>query len=103
MKKIADVIRDHRRARGWTVQRLADEAGCSKAYVSGIENCRLGNPPSARLLAEIERALGIASGEVLKLAEWLTTPASVRDDFKRMESELRQLTGRRDDGSLNLD
>ncbi len=96
MKMIAEMVRGRRRARGWTVARLAEEVGCSKAYVSGIENCRLENPPSAKLVAEIERVLGIGAGEMMKLAEWQTTPRAVRDDFRKMEEELRKLTGGKD-------
>lgn len=96
---MGQTIRTRRRARGWTLSQLADAAGCSKAYLSEIENARHRNPPSARVTEAIEAALEITPGHLRRLAEWQKTPATVKADYQR----LAHLAGRRGDGSVNLD
>ncbi|MBI1370287.1 MAG: helix-turn-helix domain-containing protein [Planctomycetes bacterium] len=99
MTELGQAVRERRRQVGWTLDRLAAAAGCSKAYLSGIENARHANPPSARLVEAIESALSITPGELRRLADWQSTPLTVREDYQRMAAML----DRRIDGSLNLD
>lgn len=81
---------------------LAEAVGCSKAYLSGIENRRVA-PPRRHLLVALERAMEAPEGELLRLAEWQTTPAAVQADYRRLAEQLQDLAGRRGDGSVNLD
>uniref|UniRef100_A0A6H2A5X4 Putative DNA binding, helix-turn-helix domain containing protein n=1 Tax=viral metagenome TaxID=1070528 RepID=A0A6H2A5X4_9ZZZZ len=46
-----------RRARGWTQQRLADEAGLSRQYIYQIESSR--RDGSVRALESIADAIGV--------------------------------------------
>ena len=107
-------IREHRRRLGWSLRRLAEAAGCSKAYLSGIENGHFANPPSRRLVEALERALGAGAGELMRLAEWQATPPAVRAEYDRLADQLRALNrregerraaweGRGGRGGVNLD
>jgi len=98
-QQIGRIIRQCRAARSWTLAQLAEAAGCSKAYLSEIENARHENPPGKRLLEALEAALEITPGQLQRLADWQKTPPRVRDHYER----LAQLAGRRHDGSVNLD
>ena len=40
MSELGTVVRNRRRALGWSLARLAAAAGCSKAYLSAIENAK---------------------------------------------------------------
>jgi len=90
MDSIGSTIRKHRRDAGWTLQRLADAAGCSKAYLSGMENGRLNNPPSERVLRAIERALEMEPGTLVRLGEWDATPERVRRDYRWLVRQLHK-------------
>ena len=100
---LAKIVRDRRRELGWSLQKLADAAGCSKAYLSGIENRRVDNPPRRRRLEALEMALRITPGELTRIGEWHATPVRVREGIRRTAAELRELAGRRSDGAVNLD
>lgn len=102
MNELGSAVRARRRAIGWTLDDLADAAGCSKAYLSAIENGRLDNPPRPPILAGIERALEATPGELRRLAEWEATPARVRAEVEAMRGALAR-SDRRADGALNLD
>jgi len=92
MPQIGQIIRQHRHDRGWTLQRLADAAGCSKAYLSGVENARVANPPRPGILRRIERAFDLPPGTLLRLREWDTTPESVRRDYRWLVRQLQQIS-----------
>jgi phage repressor protein C with HTH and peptisase S24 domain len=87
---------------GWSLARLAEAAGCSKAYLSAIENGKVMNPPSGRMVGALEGALGLGAGELGRLAEWRQTPANVRAEYRQLVEELSRLS-RRADGAMNLD
>ena len=72
-------LREVRQSRQMTLDGLARAVGCSKAYLSMIENGRVVNPPSARILGAVEEALGIGDGSLRKLADWESTPQTVKD------------------------
>ncbi|MBI1373940.1 MAG: helix-turn-helix domain-containing protein [Phycisphaera sp.] len=91
MQRIGQIMRQQRRERGWTLQQLADAAGCSKAYLSGVENDRVANPPRPGILRRIERALDLDPGTLIRLREWRTTPEAVRRDYQWMARQLQQL------------
>ena len=102
MTELAHIIRHRRRELGWSLAQLASAAGCSKAYLSAIENARLAHPPSRRVLEDIERALEVTPGNLVRLGEWQATPPGVRREFEALAEQVQALT-RRADGTLDLD
>ncbi len=109
MRHTGELIRERRRALGRTLADLAAVVGCSKAYLSAIENDRLDNPPRRPLLEQLEAALGLEPGLLVRAANWQRTPAEVRADYERLAADhqsiarLLKAVSRRDDGALNLD
>lgn len=103
MTALAQAIARRREELGWSLTRLATAAGCSKAYLSEIENRRHANPPSRRLVEAIEAAMEMGRGELTRLADWESTPTEIRRDYQRLQDQLERLAGRRQDGTLNLD
>ena len=91
MTQLGKAIHARRRALGLTLQQVADEVECSKAYLSAIENDRVDNPPRKGLLAALEEALGITPGELARLADWQRTPGAVRAGFQRLAAQQQQL------------
>ena len=81
MGQLGAAIRRRRRELGLTLARLAEGVGCSKAYLSAIENDRTDNPPSRRLLERLEAGLAVASGELVRR----TVNAVIRDDITEAE------------------
>jgi repressor LexA len=80
------VIRERRRARGMTLQRLADLVGCAKGYLSSIENQRRENPPSAELLSRLEGALGFERAELVDLGAWQVAPERMKREVARLHT-----------------
>lgn len=56
-------IRDLRKAKGWTQEQLAHEAGMAMRYVAGVE--RGEENPSLRFLVKIAEALGAEPADLL--------------------------------------
>lgn len=79
-------IREHRKARGWTIEHLADLVGTSKGHISDIERgTREGSVPMLRAIAQ---ALGVTDVEMFTPngeAEELTL-ALIRD-FSQLSPE----------------
>lgn len=59
-----DNLRKARNELGWTLEKLADEAGTSKGYLSDLEHGRRETPPGAKL-ADIAQALGVTAAELV--------------------------------------
>jgi transcriptional regulator with XRE-family HTH domain len=57
VRDLAVRIRALRAARGWSQERLAEEAGIHRTYLGGIETAR--RNPSLRNLIRLARALGV--------------------------------------------
>lgn len=73
-------IASGRAALGWSLDALAERAGCAKSYLWALEAGRKG-PPSEDLIARLESALGTPTGELAALARWDRTPPPVRRDI----------------------
>jgi transcriptional regulator with XRE-family HTH domain len=58
-----EAVRERRKARGWTQERLAEEAGVSALQVGFSE--RGDNVPKLTLILRIARALGVRPGELI--------------------------------------
>ncbi len=93
---IGSLVRARRLARRLTLEQLAALAACTKSYLSGIENDRRESPPSEWMLRKIEQALGFNPGELVEIAEWRSTPASVKrhiTELQSRDSATRKLIG----------
>ncbi len=53
----------------WSLQRLADAAGCAKGYLSEVENGRR-MPPGDEVLGRIEEAMMMEPGVLVAAAQW---------------------------------
>lgn len=76
-------LRKLRIARNMTLEQLADAAGCTKGYLSVIENA-LREVPSASMVASLARALGVAEGDLTRAADWERTPAHFRREVMQL-------------------
>lgn len=91
MGRFSEVVRRRRRSLSMTLQELAQNVGCSKAYLSAIENGKLDNPPSRRVIESLEQSLGVTAGELARLADWQRTPARVRAEVAAMNARSRRI------------
>lgn len=66
---VGALVRARRTAMEWSLQRLADAAGCAKGYLSEVENGRR-MPPGDEILARIEEALMMETGVLVAAARW---------------------------------
>ncbi|MEM6457884.1 MAG: S24 family peptidase [Planctomycetota bacterium] len=87
MSSVGQVVRERREALGLTLAALAVAVGATKGYLSMIENHRVDNPPSRGLLEALERALGVSSGDLVRLAEWQATPEPIRREVQRLAGD----------------
>ncbi len=94
------LIRQHRLKMELTLDQLAAATEISKPYLSNIENARLVGPPAGDKLALIEKALGISHGELARHADWLRTPASIR---QLMAENSAPSLPRHNSGTVDLD
>ncbi len=83
-------LREARHRAGLTLQQLAERTGCTKGYLSQIENGRRDTAPSRALLERFESALAIPPGSLTALADWLATPEPVKRQVERMRHSQSQ-------------
>lgn len=87
MRTVGQLIRDRRRALGLTLQDVADRVGCTRGYLSSIENDRREHPPSRSLLDRLEQALELERGRLVTLGDWQSTPGDVRRRVIDLEAQ----------------
>ncbi|MCB9841840.1 MAG: helix-turn-helix domain-containing protein [Phycisphaeraceae bacterium] len=87
MRTVGQLIRDQRRALGLTLKDIADRVGCTRGYLSSIENDRREHPPSRGMLDRLEEALGLERGRLVSLGEWQSTPDEVRRRVIDLEAQ----------------
>lgn len=87
MQTVGSLVRAQRRLLGLTLQALADSVGCTKGYLSSIENDRRESPPSGGLLEKLERALKMERGRLVDLGKWFETPEAVRRRVTELEGQ----------------
>ena len=63
VKKIAKGIRTHRKAKGWTVETLAANAGVNARHLYRIEAAEIQSPGWA-LLEKVAKTLGVELSEL---------------------------------------
>jgi transcriptional regulator with XRE-family HTH domain len=106
---LGTLIHQRRTARRLTLQQLADLVGCAKSYLSAIENEKRDHPPSPELLERLEAVLGLARGELVRIAEWRRTPEPVKREVEelvakqRATRELLEMLGKPGPPSKSLD
>jgi len=113
MPTFGEIVRQRREERGLTLAALAQAVGATKGYLSMIENHRVSNPPSPDIVVGLEKALGIAGGELQRAAAWQNTPTPVKRTLERFATAaergeefarwLKTTTERRGDGAKSLD
>ena len=82
---LSQKIRQLREEKEWSLNKLAETAGISKAYLSQLEN-NVSKQPSAEILLKIASALGTT------IADLLDKPVRVHaKDFGEMPDGLREL------------
>ncbi len=86
-----EVIQRRRSALRLSLAEVARRAGCAKSYLSAIENGVKG-APGEELAGRLERVLSFREGELVELAMWARTPASVRADVEELRA--RDAAGR---------
>lgn len=77
------VLRRLRQERELTLEQLAERVGVTRGYLSMIENGRVGNPPSGKVLRALEIVLEIEDDTLAEADRWDRTPPPVRAELLR--------------------
>ena len=85
---LGGMLRRLRRARGLTLAALAERVGITPGYLSMIENRRVNNPPSMKVLVRLEAALGVRDSCLCKAAQWARTPEPIREQLEQAQQEI---------------
>lgn len=84
---IGAMLRRLRRAGGFTLASLAEQVEVTPGYLSMIENRRVENPPSMKVLVRLEAVLGVVDGRLCRAAQWERTPAPIREALARAQQQ----------------
>lgn len=87
MRRVGQQIRARRREIGMTVQSLADAVGCSRSYLSQIENGRRESPPSESLLRTIERTLRMEPETLVRIRRWESSPEELKREMQDLKTD----------------
>ena len=90
---LGEVIRQRRQEKQLTQDQVAPRVGISKPYLSNIENDKVKNPPSDKVVKRLERALGFTTGELMRMAHTIRTPTDVRTEQETLAGEVEKLRG----------
>ncbi|MFM9959187.1 MAG: helix-turn-helix domain-containing protein [Phycisphaerales bacterium] len=93
MRNLGQTIHERRKALRLTLQAVADRAGCTKGYLSSLENDSRDTVPSEAMLRRLEKALEFAEGTLVLAGVWKATPSPVREHVRSLEDQSR--AGRR--------
>jgi repressor LexA len=99
---IGAVLRARRKARGLTLAALAAKVGCTKGYLSEIENGHK-PPPGPALIDALERALAMEPGSLRAAAAWQVAPEEVKQEVERLRGAVLMSGPRRQSGGKSLD
>jgi repressor LexA len=89
MNPLGQTIHQRRKELKLTLQQVADRAGCTKGYLSSLENDRRSTVPSSDLLRRLEGALHLEDGRLVMVGEWKATPSVVRARVRELEGQTR--------------
>lgn len=82
-EKIGQIIKERRKARGWTLTDVALRSGVSITHIGRIEEGK--RFPSARTLRKLAKPLGFTEIELFKLAGFLSEDEGEIQIFKLAE------------------
>jgi len=85
MKKLSDTVSARMRALGLTYNEVAQRAGVSAVYVSGI--CRGKRVPSDEVAARLAKALDLSPHALVELARYAKAPAGVKPLYDQIAKE----------------
>jgi phage repressor protein C with HTH and peptisase S24 domain len=88
----AAMLREERERAGLTQEALAARARCSKPLLSLMESGRRSITPARA--AELERALGIGDGRLLRAVRWRETPPEMRQRLQSQSAASQALVNR---------
>jgi transcriptional regulator with XRE-family HTH domain/DNA-binding CsgD family transcriptional regulator len=88
MSEFGNILREKRRARGFSQRRLAEMADIDFSYISKLENGRL-QPPSAETIIRFAKILRCTAEELLASANKL--PTEIKDSLTGQPAALRFL------------
>lgn len=92
-------IREHRKAKGWTIEHLAELVGTSKGHLSDIETGK--REASVPMLRSIAHALSVTEVEVFAAADASDEALlALMRDFARLSPEDQQAVARHARGLL---
>ncbi len=89
MNPLGQTIHQRRKELKLTLQQVAERAGCTKGYLSSLENDRRSTVPSTDMLRRLERALHLEDGRLVMVGEWKATPSVVRARVRELEGQTR--------------
>ncbi|MEM9414547.1 MAG: LexA family transcriptional regulator [Planctomycetota bacterium] len=92
MQQLGNQLRERRLSLGLTLADVAQASGVTRGYLSMIENHRVENPPSAKVIAKLGKALQLHPDELERAAQWERTPPAIR--ARLAEAEERASRGR---------
>lgn len=87
---LGKVLRVKRKKLGLTLDEVADYTGFSKPYLSTIETGNVKNPPSDKLLRELEKVLKFRKGYLQRIAHVEKMPRELRKEYEAVDVENRQ-------------
>ncbi len=93
MRNLGQTIHERRKALRLTLQAVAQRAGCTKGYLSSLENDSRESVPSEAMLRRLEKALELEEGTLVLAGVWKATPPPVREHVRTLEDQTR--AGRR--------
>lgn len=88
---LGSIIKQKRKQLGLTLDKVSELAGCSKPYLSTIENEKVKNPPSDSVLTELETILKFEPGMLRHIAHMQRLPADVRGQVETAEAQNEKL------------
>lgn len=89
---VGDLVRARRRELRFTLDRVAQDAGCSKSYLSAIETGRQPTP-SAEIIERLETALMLPPGRLAESAAYRAAPESIRRELGELRERTRAARG----------
>jgi SOS-response transcriptional repressor LexA len=80
-----ELLKELRRGCSLTLHGLAERVGVTPGYLSMIENGRVDNPPSMKVLVRLEAALAVRDSRLCRAAQWERTPEPIREQLRRAQ------------------
>lgn len=82
VNRFGELVREKRKALGWSLEKAATELRTFKGYICGIERGTT-NPPSPKLTARMARIYGIPEAELVLLGYVEKAPKIIRPALRQ--------------------